>query len=738
LIHFYKSFSDKMEFIIEAIDENKSLKDIFADKGDIHLNNAGGKSEEIPLHHAVLKRNLQAVEDILDEGADINVKNNENKTALTVLGENGGYNNGSGFSEHDDIPIIKLLLDRGSEISDDALINPLGNYQYQIIRLLLRHDLGRVLDFGDKNHLGYFDINGEDDLDILSYFLNHPNFEFESQEFLEYGHKQTFVKAYHTAIKKYMEMKEWETAIKLVVLIDCPVEKWRRFEEDYKGDDDESNVLTEIVANMNDFTFVDSKGIKLIDMIFKTYIEEIKRLDTNFGKKLLDLGADKQLLMAEFLKCLNREGNYKYNDSGVEKVLEKVFETGIELDSSHILEEEDDDNEDEKIRINMTDKVYLFSVKFGIPKVVKGAIEQGADIFIYFNSSTRKNSVELSVMASYMASGHDECLEIILREIMKRNNLSNFKMTPTATKFQQKIDPKSMQLKEKSVVDYIKENGKTQILSLIGFLPKSPRNLSVIHKDLGCTLKWDSEEQDEFKVTGYKVEVLEYTETEDYQKEIKNILNENEVFAWIWKENPEIEEEIDDQLSSIYSASYTAAKLLLGDLLESCDEYPVTKRRVDLALRKQCGMKPDQWETMCELIGADETSVHLYPLKHGSKTKFRVFAKNENGFSEPPTVEKEYQAVTVKPEAPGKPYIKIDDEDMIITWSESEKADLTGVTMYRVEGQTEAGEWKVLGKVSHKLDKKLKVHNYAKFQITVVRVIAVNEDGESVPRESNA
>ena len=51
------------------------------------MNNGGNKWEKIPLHLAAGTGNKDAIEELLNIGVDINVKNNREQSALTLLTE---------------------------------------------------------------------------------------------------------------------------------------------------------------------------------------------------------------------------------------------------------------------------------------------------------------------------------------------------------------------------------------------------------------------------------------------------------------------------------------------------------------------------------------------------------------------------------------------------------------------------------------------------------------------------
>lgn len=708
-----------MEFLLEALNEKKPLKDLLGDNGGIDLNNAGKTSEEIPLHLAAMKCNKEAIEELLAAGADINVKNNENQTALTILA--------SPCEDLDDfLSTMKLLMEKGIEVPDCALTTFSDNPKQMWI--LIRNDKDMKLKVEADIHSFLYQITS-DEIDIVSYYLNHPEFNFSIQN-------RSFTPGFYTAIDKYIELQQWENAMQVAVLA---YQVDYRFDRHGLNEDDENkHVMSKIFENMTDFSYVDCNGTKLVDMIFQSYLEEIDRLKLDMGKKLLELGADKKVLMQKFVEALGK-GLYS---------LEKLIETGIDLDGTHIYEDKDSG---EMITIVLKESLYLESAEFGMPKLLKQVIQKGADIFVNFDSSTL-SSIELCIKAfnEYSEydkySKYDECLEIILKEIMKRVILADVKIQSGQDEIMKRVIQSRQDVidlenerqkylkKEKLLTVYLKENGKGNILSKIGFLPKSPQNLSVTHSGLSCNLKWDIAEQTGYPITGYKIQVLRLAEIEGQKNKLKKVLKENAVLCHVWEY---IEKEIDETFNIVFQSGWKTMKNILENgelgLREITKQTPELGTQIDQVLQAN---SDGVWKTVCELAGANQTHQNISPLSFGSEIKFCVFAQNENGFSDPP-VESDFQKVTVKPDQPGQPDTKIVDEELVITWIESESARATGVTMYRVEGLTDAGQWKVLGKVSADYYRKLQLPNYAELGISSVRVIAQNEDGESEPSESN-
>ena len=81
--------------------------------------------------------------------------------------------------------------------------------------------------------------------------------------------------------------------------------------------------------------------------------------------------------------------------------------------------------------------------------------------------------------------------------------------------------------------------------------------------------------------------------------------------------------------------------------------------------------------------------------------------------------------------------------DITITWAPPAEGGYRDLTEYRVEGGNKGQDWRILGTcvVSYydkiQWDRKMKIFDFKRLHFNQVRVIAVNNDGESEPSESN-
>lgn len=102
---------------------------------------AQGLAEDIPLHRAVWSGSVEAVKKLIDEGANVNVMDEHNNTALSYA------------AKTNQLPMVELLLNRGAEVNtrdsmkETVLFRTLSDYQNSrdthttegIIQLLLDH-----------------------------------------------------------------------------------------------------------------------------------------------------------------------------------------------------------------------------------------------------------------------------------------------------------------------------------------------------------------------------------------------------------------------------------------------------------------------------------------------------------------------------------------------------------------------------------------------------------------------
>ena len=93
--------------------------------------------------------------------------------------------------------------------------------------------------------------------------------------------------------------------MRLLVIYDSILRKWNSLEsgiwesENKEEDEAKPGILEKLLSKMTDFSFVDANGNKFVDIMFKTYVENIEVIDVGAGKRLLELGGDKSLLQDE-------------------------------------------------------------------------------------------------------------------------------------------------------------------------------------------------------------------------------------------------------------------------------------------------------------------------------------------------------------------------------------------------------------------------------------------------------
>jgi len=699
-----------MEAILETIKNQEPLKDILGEKEGIDLNNAGKPSEEIPLHLAVKHFNRNAVNDLLEKGADIDVKNDEGKAALAKLIDGPHHDSDEYFST------FKLLLDKGIDVPKDTLIRYLSEYgTYPATYLLIRNDPEFKLDLPDvtlikmlfgakvRDSMMVVKLEADDDIVVLAkWFVNHPQFEFPSVTW-DFGSLPVY-----KAIQTFVELQQWEDAIRLACCQEGIVGK---LEEKFGPDE---HLVSKSFENMTDFSFVDQRGIKLLDAVFQMYCNEAHKFQVSVGKKLLELGADKDILMTSFFDALHGEGYWgrNYDQYGNKrKNIKQLIKTGIDLESCHKYGETD---------YVMKDHVYLTAAEYCFPDILRETIEKGADLFSNFDSSTEQSSIDLCMKKLCKSDRYeeaDECLEIILKEIAKRGDLGA-KMVKA---FLPEHAGEEFRI-EKRLVDYLVEEGNEEILSKIGFWPKTPTILEVNPSGGSVHMSWESGEELMYPVTGYRIQVMKMTEGKMQKMKIKKLLMENPL---IQKMGDEFDYEFEIGTREAYRDRWDVLKAAgMGSLLEA---MPVTEKKI----QEEMGKSADSggWKTVMEVAGGNQTSRKISPLQHGVMIKFRVFAVNENGVSNPPA-ETEFQEIKVRPTKPARPEVSAGNQ--VMTWCAQ---DVPEVTMYRVEGRTRDGEWRMLEKISAEYSKEVQLSDFSDLGLSAVRVVALNDDEESDPSD---
>jgi len=700
-----------MESILEAINNKQSLKELLEGGSKIDLNNPGKPSEEIPLHQAAIKHNKEAIEELLSFGADINCRNNEGQTALTLPTKNG--------ETEEALSTLKLLLDKNIEVPDDALLVLFPFYSdTQIPFMVILHDKERKLKLPEVPYVITTIINyttEEDRMDVVTWYLNHPQFSFAGLNEHRYEYRRNGPRSLSESINNFVELEQWDNAIKL-----CYSVQGINFAYEQHYDDvPEDSLVTRIFKSMTDFTYVDCNQTTIVEIIFQMYLEEIHRYDVAMGKKLIELGADKKALTKAFSEALNKEGYYEhiyYVDSHMEEIITKLTETGLDLGSTITYQDEE---------ILVRDRVYLGAAEYGAPELLKLAIDEGADLFINFNASSKKSSIDLCMKRpdKWRPEKADECLAIILKEISKRGKLGEQTIKDLVAE-----DEDEKFKTEKLLVDYLKENGNLEAFYKIGFLPRAPVNLLVTSKGDTCHLKWECGEQAEYPVTGYVILAMRMGKGQEKLKKIKELLKSIPQMKMAFGEGiGEFEEEIDKLAEVLFQESWETVTSTLYRVTEGVFEMmPEADKKIRMILQEDA--EAGAWKTVAEVMDASKTNREVSPLQHGSMMKFRVIAVNENGVSLP--VESDFHKVSVKP---NMPLTHVSFSKKSITWTEPEAAHVTGVTMYRVEVRDKEDQWKVLEKVSAQYKKEVKFDDLSAF--TSVRVIAVNDAKESEPSE---
>jgi len=707
-----------MESILEAINNNLSLKEILKGESKIDLNNSGKPSEEIPLHQAAIKHNKEAIEEILSFGADINCKNNEGQTALSVLAahvQNEETNDSLDST-------MKLLLEKGIEVPEDAILR----FNRKTAFLLIQYDKEKKLKLpeGFSYHDIFYGTTDENRIELVTWYLNHPQFTFANQN------RGGGPAELYTTIRDLVQLEQWEDAMKLAYCREGILSVYEGQLGVWNEDDEEDNLLSNIFKNMKNFNYVDCDGAKIVDIIFQMYLEEPLWLNASMGKKLLELGASKKALIKAFLEALERKGCYRdFSLDSLAKIIKRLTETGIDLDSVNTSEGEG---------IRMKDSVYLIAAEHGFPDLLKQMIEEGADIFINLDISSKKSSIDYCIKKpdTWISENADECLEIILREMSKQGNLQEIKVKELVSE-----DVEEKYKTEKLLVDYLKENGQEKILSKIGFLPMSPLNLVVSCSGATCHLEWECGEQGAYPVTGWVVQAMRMGRGQEQQRKLKELFKSNTKLNYLF-ENCGLEEEFDSLTGTLFQETWKTIKTAIDVGTEGLfSMLPEVDKKIQEILQETS--ETGTWKTVVEMMDPNKTSRDIFPLQHGSIMKFRVFALNENGLSNPPA-ESEFHKITVCPGAP----IPLDIADWNgeyhrISWAEPENAVESCVSMYRVEvrvgGREEDGEegqtWKVLEKVSAKYKREMRVVDLDAFaaQYTALRVIAMNDSAESSP-----
>jgi len=128
-------------------------------------------------------------------------------------------------------------------------------------------------------------------------------------------------------------------------------------------------------------------------------------------------------------------------------------------------------------------------------------------------------------------------------------------------------------------------------------VPASPTNLNIDMGSLSCELNWECENQIEYPVTGFRIQVMEASEAEDLQTNLNQILANHSSIGILWKQIG-FKQQLDQALSEIYIEfdwEEMKTKQWKNTWLEGAfQEFPELEREVDKVLQaKTKGMMAD-------------------------------------------------------------------------------------------------------------------------------------------------
>merc|ERR1711936_516955 len=286
-------------------------------------------SDEIPLHVAVLGDNKEALEILLEKGANINITNRNNHTALEALIE----------AKNENIPMLQLLVEKGADIDSGLSLAVLQTYEYDkwelrangeeykqdtskhrnkfaTIRFLisknpkidcLKEDPRRCYDDPDNRHTGtdlYRVLKAKADVDIVEYFLKNPKqslvklsgyiFSRSGQSSSSGGGLKICFEQYHyKLLQELMKKKLWESAMKLLLLLEMSDDPDRGLIRTYKAYDNKypiegveeykDGIFETIMYNVPNFNYEDEYGNTVINMVFDIYLKLLEHGDIDVG-----------------------------------------------------------------------------------------------------------------------------------------------------------------------------------------------------------------------------------------------------------------------------------------------------------------------------------------------------------------------------------------------------------------------------------------------------------------------
>jgi len=703
-----------MEQLIEAIKEKKSLTDFFTENPNLNLKKLQNAtedelpSEKIPLHVAVLSDNKEALEILLEKGANINVTNRNNHSALEALIE----------AENENIPMLQLLVEKGADIDSGLSLAVLQTYDYDkwelrangeeykqdtskhrnkfaTIRFLisknpkidsLKEDPRRGYDDPDNRHTGtdlYRVLKAKADVDIVQYFLKNPKQSLGElsgyiitrsgqQTSSGGGLKICFEQYHYKLLQELMKKKLWESAMKLLLLLEMsdepdrgPIRKYKPYDNKYPIEGVEEykeGIFETIMSNVSNLNYEDEYGNKAIHMVFDIYLRLLENGDIDVGlcKRLLEFGADQRVINYKLGNHISGWGYKVWNEQFSIDFVKKLLTIGADLKAEVTVQSqcngfgnfEKDWNGSPLTTIVLGDKVFLGAACLGNRELVEMMIEKGVDLFLNFDNPYIFNR-EAQRFENQPYKPTEEIQLLITQEIMKRELM-----------LEKRINHPKEESGKVSVMEYFLITGQRNILDKLGFLPPPPENLKVAHAGLTCSIAWS--------------------------------------------------------------------------LVTGSEQYPVTGYQVEKMVAKVGSEDNISWQEVSNLVGQHQTRLDLSGLKSGTQLKFRVLAENENGFSKA-TEQPEIHTVTVVPLPPSRPATtKINaDKDLVVTWSEPELGNYAAITKYKVEGRDKEGQWKLLGRISSEFGLEMKFFDYKSLAVDQVRIVAVNLNGESPPGDAS-
>ena len=165
-------------------------------------------------------------------------------------------------------------------------------------------------------------------------------------------------------LNQFVEKKSWESVMRYIL-----IHSSSDIDNGHTLDgvvDNKTGIIETIMENLTDFSYVDPDGTKFVNVILYKclYPQLLKQIDGNVVKKLLEAGADENILN-EKLHC------YLGSDDIEIDTTKKFIETGVGLNIpvNHNGEE-----------IRLCDVVYMVSALRGHFELVEDMMAKGANI----------------------------------------------------------------------------------------------------------------------------------------------------------------------------------------------------------------------------------------------------------------------------------------------------------------------------------------------------------------------